>query len=101
MALATTACGGGESHPAVASCAAICDAADALACENAMVDKDTCMMICDSYDAVPTECADAADALYKCQATATWECGTMGAQQADNTVCADENTAFNTACAAE
>ena len=100
MALATTACGG-DSHPAVASCGAICDAQEALACENVMVDNDTCKMVCDAYDSAPAECADAADALYTCLATAAWECGAMGAQQTDSTECADQNAAFNTACAAE
>ena len=100
MALATTACGG-ESHPVVESCNTICDAQEALACENAMVDTDTCKMLCDAFGSAETTCADAADAMYKCLATADWECGAMGAQQSDATQCADENAAYNTACAAE
>ena len=100
MALATTACGG-DSHPAVESCNAICDAQEALACENAMMDTDTCKMVCDAYGSAPTECADAADAMYTCLATAAWECGAMGAQQSNAEECSAENAAFNTACASE
>ena len=100
MALATTACGG-DSHPAVESCNAICDAQEALSCENAMMDNDTCKMVCDAYGSAPTECADAADAYYTCAAGAEWECGMMGAQQTDGTVCGDESAAMNAACAAE
>lgn len=101
MALATTACGGGDSHPAVASCEAVCAAQDALACDGAMVDLATCNQICAAYDSVNTECADAADALYTCQGAAAWECGTMGAVTTDAAACSDESAAFNTACAAE
>lgn len=100
LALATTACGG-DSHPAVDSCNTICDAQDALACENAMMDNDMCKMVCDAYGSAEATCADAADAMYTCLATAAWECGAMGAQQSDATECADESAAFNTACASE
>ena len=100
MALATTACGG-DSHPVVASCEAICDAQEALSCENAVMDNDMCKMVCEGYGSAPAECADAADAYYTCAATAQWECGMMGAQQTDAAECGDESAAMTTACATE
>ncbi len=103
LSFATTACGDsdGGNGGSSAACEANCDAQDALACENAMVDNDTCKQICAAYGAAGAECSDAAEAYYTCANALTWECGAMGAAPTDATACQTEAQAMNTACAAE
>lgn len=97
MALATTACGG--SSAVSIACSAGCDKGDSLACEDSMIDSDTCNAMCDAYGSTPSACQDAAEAYFVCANALDWECGLMGPTPADGgAACDAESTAMNSAC---